>query len=170
MAESSFELISGKYKLPAVLTLPKAGKKVPVVILVHGSGPNDRDESIGPNKPFRELAHELALRGVAVVRYDKRTLVYPSSWESVAGKGTFMDETVEDALAAIDWVRGHASVDSTKVYILGHSLLPSGRVCFEERGEVRTQKKVCTCFGTADFQFSLMLFEIIQLQQFQLLL
>ena len=49
-------------------------------------------------------------------------------------------------------------------------LLPSGRVCFEERGEVRTQKKVCTCFGTADFQFSLMLFEIIQLQQFQLLL
>ena len=122
MAESSFELISGKYKLPAVLTLPKAGKKVPVVILVHGSGPNDRDESIGPNKPFRELAHELALRGVAVLRYDKRTLVYPSSWESVAGKGTFMDETVEDALAAIDWVRGHASVDSTKVYILGHSL------------------------------------------------
>ncbi len=88
MAESSFELISGKYKLPAVLTLPKAGKKVPVVILVHGSGPNDRDESIGPNKPFRELAHELALRGVAVLR----------------------------------WVRGHASVDSTKVYILGHSL------------------------------------------------
>ncbi len=52
MAESSFELISGKYKLPAVLTLPKAGKKVPVVILVHGSGPNDRDESIGPNKPL----------------------------------------------------------------------------------------------------------------------
>jgi pimeloyl-ACP methyl ester carboxylesterase len=88
MAESSFELISGKYKLPAVLTLPKGAKKVPVVILVHGSGPNDRDESIGPNKPFRELAHELALRGVAVVR----------------------------------WVRGHASVDSTKVYILGHSL------------------------------------------------
>ena len=65
MAESSFELISGKYKLPAVLTLPKAGKKVPVVILVHGSGPNDRDESIGPNKPFKELAHELALRGVS---------------------------------------------------------------------------------------------------------
>ena len=110
------------FKLPAVLTLPKGAKKVPVVILVHGSGPNDRDESIGPNKPFKELAHELALRGVAVLRYDKRTLVYPSSWESVAGKGTFMDETVEDALAAIDWVRGHASVDSTKVYILGHSL------------------------------------------------
>jgi len=76
------------FKLSAVLTLPKGAKKVPVVILVHGSGPNDRDESIGPNKPFRELAHELALRGVAVLR----------------------------------WVRGHASVDSTKVYILGHSL------------------------------------------------
>ena len=49
-------------------------------------------------------------------------LVYPSSWESVAGKGTFMDETVEDALAAIDWARGHASVDSTRYIILGHSL------------------------------------------------
>ena len=46
-----------------------------------------------------------------------------------------------------------------------HCLLPSGRVCFEERGEVRTQKKVCTCFGTADFQFSLMfVLNIIQLR------
>ena len=46
------------FKLSAVLTLPKGAKKVPVVILVHGSGPNDRDEAIGPNKPFREFAQD----------------------------------------------------------------------------------------------------------------
>lgn len=66
------------YRLPGTLTLPrvKDGRKMPCVVLVHGSGPNDRDETVGPNKPFRDLAWGLARRGIAVIRYDKRTKVY----------------------------------------------------------------------------------------------
>lgn len=66
------------FKLPGTLTLPKSSatenRKFPLVILVHGSGPQDRDETIGPNKPFRDLAWGLAERGVAVIRYEKRTI------------------------------------------------------------------------------------------------
>lgn len=55
--------------MPGTLTLPVGKKKAPVEILVHGSGPQDRDETVGPNKPFRDLAWGLAERGIATVRY-----------------------------------------------------------------------------------------------------
>ena len=62
-------------RLAAARHAVDAGRRRPFpgVVLVHGSGPNDRDESIGPNKPFRDLAEGLASRGIAVLRYDKRT-------------------------------------------------------------------------------------------------
>ena len=62
------------------LTLPKAQKPVAGVVLVHGSGPNDRDETILKNRPFRDLAEGLASQGIAVLRYDKRTRVYGRRW------------------------------------------------------------------------------------------
>ena len=64
---------SGKWELPGTLTLSKRTRKPPVVVLVHGSGPHDRDETIGPNKPSKDLAWGLASRGIAVMRYEKRT-------------------------------------------------------------------------------------------------
>jgi uncharacterized protein len=69
------EILIGKgiWSLPGTLSLPKGDGPFPAVILVHGSGPLDRDETIGPNKPFRDLAHGLASRGIAVLRYEKRT-------------------------------------------------------------------------------------------------
>ena len=54
--ETDIQICTGSFKLPGTLTLPKNGKNLPVVILVHGSGPNDRDETVGVNKPFRDLA------------------------------------------------------------------------------------------------------------------
>src|SRR5262249_54923175 len=59
--------------LPGMLTLPKGTGPFPAVVLVHGSGPNDADESIGGAKPFKDLAWGLASQGVAVLRYVKRT-------------------------------------------------------------------------------------------------
>ncbi|MEP6474505.1 MAG: alpha/beta fold hydrolase [Gemmatimonadota bacterium] len=111
------------WPLPGLLTLPAGNLKVPLVVLVHGSGPQDRDETIGGSKPFRDLAYGLAERGVAVLRYDKRTLVY-SERMAVEGSGslTVEQEVVADALAAIDSARHHPRIDPDRIYLAGHSL------------------------------------------------
>lgn len=64
------------YPLPGLLTLPDGAGPFPAVLLVHGSGPQDRDEAVGPNRPFRDLAVGLAALGVASLRYDKRTFAH----------------------------------------------------------------------------------------------
>jgi dienelactone hydrolase len=108
--------------LPGTLTrpraLPPAGE--PAVVLVHGSGPNDRDEQLGPNRPFKDLAWGLATRGIAVLRYDKRTHAAPGS---LAGHAVTVErEAIGDALAAVDVVRGASHVDPRRVVLVGHSL------------------------------------------------
>ena len=105
--------------LPGVLTLPEGTGPFPAVVLVHGSGPNDRDETIGENRPFRDLAWGLGSRGIAVLRYDKRTHVHGASIPSDIGLG---EEVVDDALAALSLARSQAEVDPERVFILGHSL------------------------------------------------
>jgi hypothetical protein len=60
--------------VPATLTLPHGNGPWPAVVLLAGSGPQDRDETVGPNKPLKDLAWGLASRGIAVVRFDKITL------------------------------------------------------------------------------------------------
>jgi dienelactone hydrolase len=106
--------------LPGLVTLPPGKGPFALVVLVHGSGPNDRDETVGPNRPFRDIAHGLAERGVAVLRYDKRTRVYPMSFANRAF--TVREETIDDALAAIRVGRTIPEVDSLRVVVAGHSL------------------------------------------------
>lgn len=57
--------------MPATLLLPKSDTPVPAVVFLSGSGPNDKDESIGPNKPFADLAKGLGDRGIGSLRFDK---------------------------------------------------------------------------------------------------
>lgn len=84
--EFSMKVLSDTVQLPAILTLPKNCKQCPVVLLVHGAGPNDKDESQGPNKMFKDLAVGLASRGIASLRYDKRSLAYgPELMETFVG-------------------------------------------------------------------------------------
>jgi dienelactone hydrolase len=123
--ESDVTVGSGEWALPGTLTLPKGAGPFPALILVHGSGPNDRDESLGPNKPFKDLAWGLATRGIAVLRYDKRSKVHgakiladPKSEATM----TVRDETIDDAQAAAALLQKTAKVDGSRVYILGHSL------------------------------------------------
>jgi fermentation-respiration switch protein FrsA (DUF1100 family) len=112
---------SGQWKLPATLTIPNGAGPFPAVVLVHGSGPNDRDETYGPNKPFKDIAWGLASKGVVVLRYEKRTKQYPE--ESAAIQNfTVKDETITDALAAVNVLNASSVVDHSKIFVLGHSL------------------------------------------------
>lgn len=106
--------------LPATLALPKGDGPFPAVLLVHGSGPNDRDGRVGPNKPLRDLAWGLASRGIATLRYDKRSLVRPQDFAD--GNYTVQEEVVADALAAAHSLRRQRGIDRRRVFIIGHSL------------------------------------------------
>lgn len=107
------------HQLAAIVTTPKDGNSFPIVVLVHGSGPNDMDETIGPNKPFKDIAAGLALNGIASVRYVKRTVIYPQEF----GKAyTVKEEVLDDALQAIALAKKVEGVDLKQVYVLGHSL------------------------------------------------
>ncbi len=108
--------------LRGILTLPKNKENVPAVILVHGSGPNDMDETLGGNKLFKDLAHGLAERGIAVLRYDKRTYAYAGKPELNTNTLTLHEETIEDAISAVDFARKHKVIDKKNVFVLGHSL------------------------------------------------
>jgi hypothetical protein len=90
------------------------------LVLVHGSGPHDQDETVGGNKPFRDLAWGLASRGIAVLRYEKRTKKYPQA--RPAADWTLEDEVIDDAVAAAELLRQHQDIDPQRVYVLGHSL------------------------------------------------
>lgn len=109
--------------LPGTLAMPKdvgqSGNLVPVVVLVHGSGPHDRDESIGPNKPFLDIARGLAAQGIAVLRYEKRTKARPQDFAT--GVFGVDDETTNDAVLAVDALRQVAGIDPARVFVLGHS-------------------------------------------------
>jgi len=120
VTERDTAVISGRLRLPATLSIPSGASHSPAVVLVHGSGPNDRDETVGANKPFRDLAAGLAERGIVVLRYDKRSRVAPLTF--IGRPFTVDDEVVDDALLAVALVRGLSEVDPRRVVVLGHSL------------------------------------------------
>ena len=111
---------AGGWPLPGTLTVPVGATPVPGVVLVHGSGPHDRDESIGPNKPFRDLAEGLASRGIAVLRYDKRTRTHAARVRQLADF-TVKEEVVDDAVAAVELLRETSGIRPDRVFVLGHS-------------------------------------------------
>ena len=108
-----------EYKISGTLTTPHGETDYPCVIMLSGSGPNDRDETIGPNKPFRDIAEGLAQNGIATLRFDKRTYLYPKEVVSDVDF-TVSDEYVIDAIAAYDLLKERD--DISDIYLLGHSL------------------------------------------------
>ena len=120
--EYEVQIGHGKWVLPGTLSIPQGDGPFAAVVLVHGSGPNDRDETIPPNKPFRDLAWGLASQGIAVLRYDKRTKVYAASLMSEIATLTVKEETIDDALEALALLRKRPEIDAQQIFVLGHSL------------------------------------------------
>jgi dienelactone hydrolase len=106
-------------QMAGVFTSPKNASNFPVVIMVHGSGPSDMDETVGPNKPFKDLAAGLAAKGIGSIRYVKRSMVYPKIFNKAF---TVKEEVIDDALSAINLANTLPGVNKGQIYLLGHSL------------------------------------------------
>jgi hypothetical protein len=111
---------SGDWKLPGELTVPTGKGPYPAVVLVHGSGARDLDETAYTNKVFKDLAEGLATRGIVTVRYDKRIKVYAP--KMLSKPYTLDDDITEDAAKAAALLRTEPEVDPAKVYILGYEV------------------------------------------------
>ena len=112
--------IGDQWKLPGTLTVPVGQGPFPAVVLVHDSGPWDRDQMVGSVKIFKDLAEGLASRGVVVLRYDKRTKVYPGAARSK--DYTVEKEVMEDAGLALALLRTQPEVKADHVFVLGFGL------------------------------------------------
>jgi dienelactone hydrolase len=120
--ETKIAVKTGTMSLPGALCVPNNIKNPPVVILLAGSGPNDKDETIGPNKALKDLAVGLASNGVATYRYDKRTLLYGKDLKDI----TINTEVIEDAINAVATIKKNPDYKDSKIFIVGHSL---GAMC-----------------------------------------
>lgn len=111
---------TGNCELGATVTIPDTDETVPGVVLVHGSGDQGRDQQVGPNKTFKEIAWGLATRGVAVLRYDQRTV----ACDIDRTEATVDDLITDDALTALERLREYDRIEGT--FVAGHSL--GGRI------------------------------------------
>jgi len=113
----------GPWHLSGTLTLPKGSGPYPVVVLVPGSPPIDQDVTAGPNKIFKDIAWGLASRGIAVLRYTKRTHQYGAGIGGGNGSSfSVREELIDDARAGVALVAARSDLDRRKIYLLGHSL------------------------------------------------
>jgi uncharacterized protein len=117
--EQEVSLGSGPLAVGGTLSLPRGERPFPAVVLLSGSGPQDRDETIGRNKPFKDLAWGLASQGVAVLRFEKVTYAHPAEAKQNPDF-TLTDEYAPAALAAVQLLREHEAVG--RIFLLGHSL------------------------------------------------
>ena len=132
--EEAITFMSEGWTLNGTLSVPEGEGPFPVVILVHGSGANDRDQTApltGGNaaciypqllgetlKPFRDIANHLSANGIAVLRYDKRTFTHGASLDPIT---TSTYDFADDVANAVDFVKTQSSVDTSCIVLAGHS-------------------------------------------------
>lgn len=115
--EVVFKNIEAKIELAGTLTLPSEDGTFPVVILISGSGPQDRDETFMGHKPFLVLADHLTKQGIGVLRFDDR-----GQGESTGDFGTATTEDFsKDVLSAIAYLKTRNDVDKKNIGLIGHS-------------------------------------------------
>ena len=110
-----------EYPLAGMLCLPDdLSRPVPAAVLVHGSGPSNMDEKVMKMTPFKDIAEGLQEYGIATLRYDKRTFRYGRKMSKKAV--TVHEETIEDALRALEILKSDPRIDSSGIFIIGHSM------------------------------------------------
>lgn len=114
--EVTFESTNG-VKLAGTLTYPSTGENFPAVVMVTGSGPQNRDEELLGHKPFLVISDYLTRHGIAVLRYDDRGT---NSSTGDYAKATTKDNA-DDALAGVEFLKKHKKINSKKIGIIGHS-------------------------------------------------
>jgi pimeloyl-ACP methyl ester carboxylesterase len=108
---------SAKLTLAATLTVPKQGKRFPCVILISGSGAQDRDETLMGHKPFWVIADHLSRNGIAVLRFDDRGTAQSTGVHRTATTADF----ATDVSAIVDFLKDHRSIDPKQIGLCGHS-------------------------------------------------
>lgn len=112
-----YENTFAKVSLAGTLTLPLMDKKCPAVLLIAGSGPNDRDETVFGHKPFLVLADYLTRNGIVVLRVDKRGVASSTGhYESATGL-----DFADDVQAGIDYLKKRKEVNPKHIGLIGHS-------------------------------------------------
>ncbi len=117
--ERQVSIGTAPWVLSGTLTVPAGPGPFAGIVLVHGQGPSDRDETVFGTKIFKDLAEGLASRGIAVLRYEKRTRQYAARMSGV-GNYTVKEEIVDDAVAAAAAMRAQKEIDPKRVYVLGY--------------------------------------------------
>jgi uncharacterized protein len=102
------------------MTMPRGLGPHAGVVLLAGSGSLDRDETIGRNKPFKDIAWGLASFDIATLRFDKVTYAHAHELKDADGF-TLADEYLPDATAAIKLLEEQPAVAGDRVLLLGHS-------------------------------------------------
>jgi dienelactone hydrolase len=110
---------SGNIDLKGTILIPEKDDFKKLVLFVHGSGPQDRDETIYENKPFKDIAESLYTKGIASYRFDKRTLTNPESFND---KSTIDDEVTDDIVNIINYLKQDGQFKEYEIIVLGHSL------------------------------------------------
>lgn len=111
----------GALAVAGTVTVPRGNGPWPGVVLLSGGGPFDRDATSGPNKPLKDLAWGLASRGVAVLRHDKVTFTHAAE-VAAADDFTMTREYLPCAVAAVRLLQEEPRVDSSRVFVAGHSM------------------------------------------------
>jgi len=113
--ENTLNVKSGAIELKGTFLRPGRNNRKKLVVFVHGSGPHDRDETIGENKPFRDMADHFLGQGIASYRFDKRTFSNPEPDASITPE----EEVVADVVNVVDYFREHHG--DHEIVLLGHS-------------------------------------------------
>ena len=123
-------VIGNEYPLKGELLIPQSTQPVPAVVFVHGSGASNMDEKVGKITPFKDLAEGLAKKGIASIRYDKRSYAHGLKLLLKEKNVTVKAESIDDAIMATNLLKADSRIDSSNIYIIGHSMgaMLAGRI------------------------------------------